>query len=193
LDPEFRSWLTQRMVQERFHKSKIDGQIDRFEIVCGYLSHEDQRCLDFQAISEDSGYADHLLRDSTRRIGERFGLVEKRLDHEGTWYSLKADPFSPPVPEVEVEQVKDQGESSMERLYRECCDDANRGVRDVVLKLEAMRRQVEPAVGALVMDAQADLSQISILLTKISATGVKENREDYIGELREKIQEILKG
>lgn len=179
------------MFQERFQK--VEDQVNRFEIVCGFLSHKDQRLLDFQAIAEDSGYSDNLLRDTMRRIGERLGLVEKVLSHEGFWYSLKVDPFSPPH-EVEQEPKSEQvGESSMERLYRECCDEANEGVREVILQLDTMRKKVEPAVGALVMDACVNLGKISILLTQISATGVSGDREEYIKGLREKIQGILKG
>lgn len=170
---------------------KIDEWVDRFSVLANFLSHTDQRCLDVQAISEHSGIADHLLRDTVRKIGEPLKLIERKTDHEGTWYSLRVDPFS--APPNEGEEDRDQPESQMERLYRECNDEANAGVRAAILKLDRLRGKVEPAVGALVMDVVVDLSRLSILLTQISAAGVKGDRKDYIEGLRERVQEILKG
>jgi len=193
MNPEFRSWLTQIMFASRTTIRRIDEHVDRFMVVAGYLSHNEQRHLDFQAIAEDSGYDDSLLRGTVSRA-ERLDLIEKKIDHEGYWYSLKVDPFSAPAYEEEKEPVTtEREESRMECLYRECCDDANSGVRGTILKLDALRGKVEPAVGALLMDAVVDLSRISILLTKISATGVKNDRDDYISDIRERVQEILKG
>jgi hypothetical protein len=171
-----------------------DDQISRFEVVANYLCHTDQRRLDFQVMASDSGYADHLLRGTIRRIAEPLGLIEKSLDREGSWFSLKVDPFSAPPEEEEKEVETDapQEESSMERLYRECCDEANTSIRGTILGLDGLRGKVEPAVGSLLMDACVELSQISILLTRISATGVKPDRSDYISDLRTKVQEILR-
>jgi len=189
LHPAFRSWLTQRMYAMRFQK--LDEWLDRFEVLANFLSHTDQRCLDFQAIAEASDYTEHLLRDTARKVGERLKLIERRTDHEGTWWSLKVDPFS--APPESVDENAEQPETQMERLYREVNDKANAEIRKVILALDSLRGKVEPAVGALVMDASVDLLRISILLTQISMTGVKGDRKDYIEGLRDRLQEILKG
>lgn len=189
LHPAFRSWLTQRMYALRF--KKIDEWVDRFEVVSSFLSHADQRCMDFQAIAEVSGIAENLLRDTVRKVGEPLKLIERKTDHEGTWYSLRVDPFSAPPDHNEEDRA--QPESQMERLYRECNDEANAGIRAAILKLDRLRGQVGPAAGALVMDVVVDLSRLSILLTQISAAGVKGDRRDYIEGLRDRVQEILKG
>jgi hypothetical protein len=182
--------MVQRMYEMRCRH--IDDQVDRFEVIANYLSHTDQRCLDFQAIAEDSGYSDSSLRDTVRRIGTKLKLVERTTDLEGAWYSLKVDPFSRPddAPDEEKREVP---ETQMERLYRECCDDANAEIRKTVLKLDELRSKVQPAVGSLVTDLVVDLSRVSILLTQISAAGVKGDRESYIKGLRERVQRILKG
>jgi hypothetical protein len=172
------------------HFQKIDEWISRFEVLAGFLSHRNKRCLDFQAIAETSGYADHLLRDTAKKVGERLKLMGRTTDHEGTWYFLRVDPFVAPAESDGV--VADQTESQMERLYRECCDGANVDVRKVILKLDRLRKQVQPAVGALVMDAVVDLSRLSILLTQISAAGVKGDRRDYIEGVRDRVQDILR-
>lgn len=187
LDREFRSWLANRMYSEGF--KDIEERIDRFEVVAAFLSPTDSRCLDFQAIAADSGHADNLLRSMIRSVGGPMGLIEKTVDHEGAWFSLTVDPYSPPdgaaSDEVKIE-------SSMERLYRECCDEANASVRKTVMNLDTLRGKVQPAVGALIMDACVDLSRVSILLTRISATGVKGDREGHIKNLCEKVKEILR-
>lgn len=188
LNPQFRSWLIQRMYELRCQK--IDEQVERFEVVANALCHTERRPLDFEALAEISGHAAHLLRDTMKRLTDKLDLVEVTRDHEGTWYSLKHDPFGGPPEEI------DPGpdvESSIERLYRECCDEINDGLRKVVKKLESTRPEVEPAVGALLMDACADILSIREKLTRISATGVKRDRETYISGIREDLREILRG
>jgi hypothetical protein len=189
LHPDFRAWLVQHMHSMRFQTP--DEWANRFELVAGFLSHTEQRCLDVQAISEVSGYTDSLLRDTVRRVGEHLRLIARTSDHEGTWYKLLVDPFSAPTA-AEKPVVPEETESQMERLYRECCDEANEGVREVIAKLNRLRGQVQPAVGALVMDAAVDLSRLSTLLTEISAAGVQGDRKDYIEGVRNRIQRILK-
>jgi len=170
---------------------KLDEWADRFEAIAGFLSHKDKRNLDLQVVGEMTGYAENLLRDTVKKVGEKLELLERTTDHEGTWYSLRVDPFS--APPSHTEEDREQPESQMERLYRECCDQANEGVRKVILKLDVLRGSVEPPVGAMLMDAVVDLHRLSILLTKISAAGVKGDRRDYIEALREQIDTILRG
>jgi hypothetical protein len=189
MDPQFRSWLIQHMYAARF--KKIDEQVDRFEVVASCLSHTDQRQVDFEALAEESGYAAHILRDTLDRMDEKLNLIEVTHDHEGTWYSLKGDPFSPPAPEDVVEELHNV-ESQVERLYRECCDEINSGLQQTVQKLEDLRSKVEPAVGSLLMDACADILKLREKLTRISATGVKKDREDYIRGLREEVRDLLR-
>ena len=60
-------------------------------------------------------------------------------------------------------------------------------------QLEEMRGGLEPAEGALIMDACADILTLREKLTRISATGVKRDRETYISGIREDLKGILRG
>lgn len=187
LSPQFRSWLVRTMYENKCQK--IDEQVERFEVVADALSHEDQRKLDFEALAAESGIAANLLKDTMHRLAEKLGLVEVQRDHEGVWYSLKHDPYGEPPEEVEPGP---DVETQMERLYRECVDDVNNGLRRVVGKLEELRGEVEPAVGALLMDSCADILTLREKLTRISATGVKRDRKDYISKIREDLRNMLR-
>jgi len=171
---------------------KIDEQIDRFEVVANVLSHAEQRRVDFNDLADRSGHAAHLLKDTVVKIGSNYELLEVRRDHEGTWYSLKVDPFAPPAEEELIEEGPDV-ETIIERLYRESCDEVNDGLRQIVRSLEELRGGLEPAHGAVLMDACADILRLREKLTRISATGVKRDRETYISEIREDLRDLLGG
>ena len=195
-NPAFRLWASRKLFIVRCER--IEEHIRRFEIIAPYLSTQEYRHLDFIGLSEITGYASHLLRDTAKTIAAKSKLLDYHQDNEGAWWSLAVDPYTKPpellppqaVPEEEMPIPAElPSEADICRLYRTSSDAAGRRLNKVISILEMAHTNAPPEVAALVYDALAEIQTVQQRLTRVCAAGVRADPRHYLSGLINEWQE----
>ena len=176
----FNSWLVTRMYAAGL--KDLNGWLQRFEWVASVLPEDGSYAnIDFQKLENQSGISASRLKSAAVRLVEDFGVLRRMSDHCSTLYAFNIDPYN--VNTAGRAELTDQIETSTERLYRSCCDIVNRRILDIVIELQELRHMMGSDLGMAIVDHIVALTELSTMLTRVSAAGVSKDRNDYLRKL----------